>query len=126
MIECREDIEFEGKVFLSENYTESSGPELKYAFCSDTEYMSSVIEFVKGVDLLYHEATFLEDLRDRAIATKHSTASDAANIAKEASVGKLLMGHLSARYENGNLHIEEARPIFENCLVAEDGDQFIL
>ena len=125
-LKAGEDIEFEGKVFLSENYTESSGPELKYAFCSDTEYMSSVIEFVKGVDLLYHEATFLEDLRDRAIATKHSTASDAANIAKEASVGKLLMGHLSARYENGNLHIEEARPIFENCVVPEDGDVFVV
>lgn len=125
-LKAGEDIEFEGKIFLSDAYTNSKGPELKYAFCSDTEYMSSVVESVKGVDLLYHEATFLENLRDRAIATKHSTAGDAAKVAKEASVGKLLMGHLSARYESGELHLEEARPIFENCFVAEDGDQYTL
>ncbi len=125
-LKAGEDIEFEGKSFLSEDYTESNGPELKYAFCSDTEYMPNVVESVKGVDLLYHEATFLENLRDRAEATKHSTAGDAAKVAKEASVGKLLMGHLSARYENGELHLEEARPIFENCAVPEDGDVFVV
>lgn len=119
-----EDVEFEDQVFLSEKYTESAGPELKYAYCSDTDYQTSVVEYVKGVDLLYHEATFLEYLRDRAIATKHSTASDAARVASEAKVGKLLMGHFSARYDSGIQHIEEAQPIFNNCEVVEDGNVY--
>lgn len=119
-----EDIEFEGKVFLSETYTESPGPILKYAYCSDTTYRELTVEKVKGVDLLYHEATFLENFRDRAIATNHSTAKDAALVAKEAAVGKLLMGHLSARYDNGVPHVAEAEPIFTNCEVVEDGNVY--
>lgn len=125
-LKAGEDIDFEGQTYLSKKYTESAGPELKYAYCSDTEYKSTVAENVKGVDLLYHEATFLEYLRDRAKATKHSTACDAARVASEANVGKLLMGHFSARYDSGTQHIQEAQPIFNNCEVVEDGNQYLL
>lgn len=123
-LKAGEDVEFEGKVFLSKSYTEAAGPELKYAYCSDTTYHESTVNSVKGVNLLYHEATFLENLRDRAIATNHSTAMDSARVAKEAAVGKLLMGHLSARYDSTDLHIKEAKPIFSNCEVVEDGNVY--
>ena len=116
----------DGHVFKSEEYTLPGAREKKFAFCSDTEYLESIIEYVKGVDLLYHEATFLEELRDRAKATKHSTARDAATIAQKAGVEKLIMGHLSARYDDGGAHEAEAREIFENCEVVEDGAVFQL
>jgi len=125
-LKAGEDIDFEGQTFLSDKYTESAGPELKYAYCSDTEYNSSVIDFVNGVDLLYHEATFLENLRDRAKSTKHSTAKDAAKVASKAGVSKLIMGHLSARYDHVDKHIEEAQTLFENCEVVEDGNVYFI
>lgn len=114
----------EGRVIKSEDYTLPGAQERSYAFCSDTCYLEPVIEHIKGVDVLYHEATFVEAMRDRAEATKHSTAIDAANIAKKAGVKRLLMGHLSARYDSGEEHIKEAKPIFKNCVVVEDGDVF--
>lgn len=120
-----EDVEDEeGRVFKSEEYTLPGDPERRYAFCSDTMYSESIIPFVQGVDLLYHEATFVEAHRDRAVQTKHSTAADAALIAKKAGVKRLLMGHLSARYDSGEEHLTEALPIFGNCTVVEDGDVF--
>ena len=114
----------DGHVFRSEDYTLPGAREKKYAFCSDTEYFEPVLSYVEEVDLLYHEATFLESLRDRATATKHSTAKDAAIIAKKAKAKKLIMGHLSARYDSGELHESEAREIFANCEVVEDGMVF--
>jgi ribonuclease Z len=71
--------------------------------------------------LLYHEATFTEEHIDRAKATFHSTAKQAAAVAKEANVKKLILGHFSSRYENSATHIEEAKSIFENTISAEDG-----
>lgn len=114
----------DGHEYKSEDYTLPGAPEKRFAFCSDTEYFEDILNHIRNVDLLYHEATFTEDLRDRAISTKHSTASDAGRIAQKANVGKLIMGHLSARYDSGEQHVMEAKEFFENCEVVEDGSVF--
>ncbi|HYG50928.1 MAG TPA: ribonuclease Z [Flavobacteriales bacterium] len=93
-----------------------------YAFSADTCYSKKVIEAVKGVDVLYHESTFLEDLLDRAKKTFHSTAKQAAKVALEASVKKLYMGHFSVRYNKFEEFVKEAREVFKNSYVVNDGD----
>lgn len=112
----------DGTIILSDSYTLPGDPEKKYAFCSDTEYFEGVLPFIQSVDVLYHEATFLEEMTDRAKETKHSTARQAAQIASKAKVKRLLLGHLSARYDEGNRHTEEAKAVFENVEVVEDGN----
>jgi ribonuclease Z len=89
-----------------------TAPVCSYAYCSDTAYSEAVIEAVKGVNLLYHEATFLEDQRELAEKTKHSTAKDAALVAQQAGVKKLILGHLSGRFSDFTAHEAEARTIF--------------
>ena len=85
--------------------------------------MESIVDLIKGVDVLYHEATFLSLERDRAIKTYHSTAEQAAKIAKQAEVKQLIIGHLSARYDDGDAHDAEARLFFDAVQVAYDGMQ---
>lgn len=97
-----------------------------YAYCSDTAYEESIIPHIAGVDLLYHEATFTEKYVDRAKATYHSTAREAATIASKAEVKRLILGHLSARFESGAEHAREAGEIFQPVQVVEDGDIFTL
>ncbi|MBW7867596.1 MAG: ribonuclease Z [Brumimicrobium sp.] len=109
-----------------EDVTFPPKPTISYAYCSDTAYYPTIVEHIQGVDLLYHEATFAEKERSRAEVTYHSTASDAAKIAQEAKVGKLILGHLSARYNTDSKHLEEARIHFNNTVVAKDGDIFNL
>ena len=92
-----------------------------YAFCSDTMFSDTVAEAVKGVDLLYHEATFTNEHHKEALEAYHSTASQAAEIAKMAGVKKLLLGHISGRYKDTNQHLLEAKAIFENVEIAEEG-----
>ena len=121
-LKAGEDVEEEGRLIRFEDYTEPPAKPKSYAYCSDTKYMESTGIAVKDVTVLYHEATFVEELRDRAEATKHSTAGDAAKVAREANVNQLLIGHLSARYDSGELHIAEASVIFENVYCVEDGD----
>jgi ribonuclease Z len=121
------DVELEsGEVILSEDYTYPRKASKSYAFCSDTIFDERIVAYIKNVDLLYHEATFLNDKLDRAKQTFHTTAQQAATIAKNAEVGKLLLGHLSARYENGLKHFEEASVVFENVKVVEDGDVYLV
>ena len=93
-----------------------------YAYCSDTSYTESIIPIVNGVDVLYHESTFLKDMEDRAKTTFHSTAHQAATIAKKANVELLLLGHYSARYKSSSDFEIEAKEIFENVKAVEDGD----
>lgn len=95
--------------------------ERSFAYCSDTIFDKQLIRYIKGVDLLYHESTFLEDHKERAKKTYHSTAKQAAEIAKEAGVGQLLLGHFSARYYDTGLFKQEAESVFVNCVLAEDG-----
>ncbi|PQJ77872.1 ribonuclease Z [Polaribacter porphyrae] len=97
---------------------------LSFAFCSDTCYKPDIAPIIKDVDLLYHEATFLEDRKDLAKKTKHSTAKEAAEIAKEANVGQLIVGHYSGRYKDISLFKDEAQKIFKNSDVAEVGKVF--
>lgn len=116
-----EDIQEDGKTISHLDYTEAADRPKSYAYCSDTALSDGTVKAVKEVNFLYHEATFVEVLRDRAVATKHSTAKDAAEVAKRAQVGKLLMGHLSARYDSGEQHVEEAKEVFSNSECVEDG-----
>jgi ribonuclease Z len=97
-----------------------------YAFCSDTIYDETLVPTLKHIDLLYHESTFLSDKADRAKETFHSTAAQAANIAKLAEVKRLIIGHFSARYKNLYPLLEEARGVFENTTLAVEGDRFII
>ncbi len=99
-------------------------PTKSYAFCSDTMYDESIIPLIQDVDVLYHETTFLETEADKAEKTMHSTAKEAARIAKLANVKQLLLGHYSTRYSSIELFKEEAETIFPNVLLADDGKVF--
>ena len=105
-----------GKITLDPPRTHS------YAFCTDTKYSEKIIEQIRGVDVLYHEATFAKDKEALAKKTYHSTAEQAAKIALKAEVGKLLIGHFSSRYRDLNVLLEEARSVFENAKLALEGD----
>ncbi len=93
-----------------------------YAYCSDTSYLESLVPVIKDVDLLYHEATFLNSREEWATRTFHSTTSQAASLAKKAGVGKLLIGHFSARYKDLTPFLEEAREVFEESYLAIEGE----
>ena len=99
------------------------GPK-RYAYCSDTAYSPGLVPLVQGVDVLYHESTFLESEASLAPKTKHSTAAEAARIAREAKVGRLILGHYSTRYKNLERFREEAGEIFPGAELAEDGKVF--
>lgn len=95
-----------------------------YAFCSDTAYKPDIVPIIAGANVLYHEATFLESEAHLALKTKHTTAKEAAQIAKDAKVGTLMLGHYSTRYKSISLFKEEAQQIFENVVLADDGKSF--
>ncbi|MEM7658523.1 MAG: ribonuclease Z [Bacteroidota bacterium] len=99
---------------------------MSYAYCSDTAYHEPLIEHAAHANLMYHEATFLQDLRDRAALTAHSTAQEAATIAKRAKVGHLSMGHFSARYKDLTPFLDQARAIFPNTSLAREGHLYDL
>lgn len=99
-----------------------SKPTFSYAYCSDTAYDESILSYIQGVDLLYHESTFLEIDKEKAIKTFHSTAKDAALIAQKAGVKKLLLGHFSSRYSGVNTFLEEAKEFFDNTLISREGE----
>ncbi len=115
-----------GEVLRSSDYTEPAPDPKVYAYCSDTAYYPEVLKYIEGADLLYHEATFTKKYLDRAKSTMHSTADQAAQIAASASVRKLLIGHFSARFDSGEDHLTEAREVFQETYLAEDGDEFRL
>jgi len=103
------------------DFTLPPHPSHAYAYCSDTSFEPALIPLVGGVDLLYHEATFLADEADKAAATGHSTAAQAATLAREAHVAHLLIGHFSARYKETTPLLEEARAVFPKTTRAEEG-----
>jgi len=104
----------DGYVLKNEILTTTPAPSVSYAFCSDTRYLESVIPIIKNVTVLYHESTFLHDLKEMADYTGHTTALEAATIAKKAEVEKLILGHFSNRYGDLTVFTDEARTVFPN------------
>jgi ribonuclease Z len=113
-----------GEIVPNSELTINPEKPISYAFCSDTSYKPNIIPIVQNVDLLYHEATFLADKEDLAKKTKHATSKQAAQIAKDAKVGQLIIGHYSGRYKDISLFQKEAKEIFENTELAEPGKIF--
>lgn len=111
----------DGRVISNERLTTPASPAIRYAYCSDTAYSEKIIPWIEGVDCLYHEATFDSSLLPRAKETMHSTALQAAEIARMARVRQLIIGHYSARYTNQQLLLDEARSVFEATTLAKDG-----
>jgi len=117
-------ITSEGVLIKNEDITLPPPEPLSYAYCSDTRYSRRVATFVKGVSLLYHEATFDKSMGDLAGITGHSTTLDAAKTANEANAGTLLIGHFSARYKDIMPLVEEARSLFPDTFPAVDGQTY--
>lgn len=111
-------------LYKNEDLTYPPRRSRSYAYCSDTAYNELIIDQLKNIDLLYHEATFTVDEEAKAIETQHSTAAQAALFAKKAEVTKLLVGHFSARYKDLAPILEEAKKVFENCELAIEGGVF--
>jgi ribonuclease Z len=116
----------DGNVIPNEKLTIPPPLFRSYAFCTDTAFHQPTIDIIKDVDLLYHETTFLESMREFAKKTLHSTTIDAANVAKQANVKKLIIGHFSARYNNVNVFENEARTVFRNTEAAVEGKTYTI
>lgn len=95
-----------------------------YAYCSDTQYYEDIVEQITGIDVLYHEATFSTEDKEKATETMHSTAAQAGLIAAKADVGRLLIGHFSARYKELTVLLDEAMQHFTNTTLAVEGETF--
>ena len=113
-------INEDGKEFKHKDLVIPAKVPRSYAFCSDTGYYERIVPWIQGIDLLYHEATFIDSDIKIAKQTGHSTAIQAANIAKKAGVGRLILGHFSNRYKDLTKLLDEARSIFPNTELAED------
>ncbi|TVZ59846.1 ribonuclease Z [Flavobacteriaceae bacterium MAR_2010_105] len=117
-------VDNKGEVIENHSVTKPGRKPKSYAFCSDTAYNESIVPIIKGVDVLYHESTFLEQHKQLAAPTKHSTAKQAAEIAKKAEVGTLVLGHYSTRYNELDSFKKEAQTVFDHVELAEDGKLF--
>ena len=107
----------DGYVLKNEVLTTEPSRSVTYAFCSDTRYLEDVIPLIENVDVLYHESTFLHNLKEMADYTGHTTALEAARIARKANVGKLILGHFSNRYGDLTVFTDEAREVFPNSFL---------
>lgn len=114
----------DGKIIPNEKLTNPPPVPRSYAFCSDTLYTESFVKQIINVDLLYHEATFLQEMAETAKEKTHTTAIEAAEIAKKAKVSKLLIGHFSARYEDKDEFLREAQSVFKDTILAEEGLEY--
>ena len=111
----------DGAIIPNELLTTPADHAISYAYCSDTKFSKRVIKYVEGVDWLYHEATYDESLRVKAHKRYHSTALEAATVAHEAGVKRLILGHFSKRYLDETPLLNEARTIFPNTILANEG-----
>jgi ribonuclease Z len=114
-------VDRNGLIIPNESLTTPPAPSLSYAFVTDTIYHESIIPYIQQVSLLYHESTFAEDLIARAKSTMHSTAKQAATMAANAEVKKLMLGHYSVRYEDLNVLLKEAVQVNENTIGSYEG-----
>ena len=112
--------------FALKDYTLPPRISRSYAFCSDTKYSESIIPYISDVDVLYHESTFDDEMHTRAQDTFHSTAKDAAQIAKKAQAKKLLLGHYSTRYKDPTPLLEEAKSVFSESYLSIEGETITL
>jgi ribonuclease Z len=110
-----------GETISNEWVTEAAPKPQSYAYSADTIYDEELVDRVRGVDILYHETTYLKELNDRASSRFHSTTTQAACIAKQANVGRLLIGHFSSKYDKLEIFQEEAREVFPNTDLALEG-----
>ncbi len=113
-----------GRVFLSREYTEDPPLPRKYAYCSDTLPLPGLASIIQGVDLLYHESTYMEEHLEKAGLNHHSTASQAAGLAVSGRVKKLIIGHFSSRYKLLDGLLDEAKAVFPNTELALEGKKF--
>ena len=111
----------EGLVIPNDQLTTPADPAISYAYCSDTKFSRRVIKHVEGVDWLYHEATYDESLRIKAHKRYHSTALEAATVAREAGVKQLILGHFSKRYLDETPLLQEAQAVFPSTRLANEG-----
>lgn len=113
-----------GTVISNESVTVAAPPARSYAYCADTVYDETIAEKIKGVDVIYHETTYLKDLEERAAARFHCTTVQAGNIAKLSGAKKLLIGHFSSKYEFLDEFLTETKEVFENTELALEGACF--
>ena len=119
------DVQLDNGQTISNSVLTFDPPKPKsYAYCSDTAFEPKIVPQITGADILYHEATFLDSEEHLSGKTKHATAKQAAEIAKRAEVGQLILGHYSTRYKSIDLFKEEASTIFKNVQLADDGKIF--
>lgn len=111
----------EGRIIPNALLTDDAPPARSLAYCTDTLYTPELASTLAGVDILYHEATFLHEAKARATQTHHTTALQAATLARDAGVGRLVLGHFSARYIDVQPLVEEARTVFPNTVAAQEG-----
>jgi len=111
----------DGRHFANEQLTTPATPAMSYAYCSDTRYDERVAESVRGVDVIYHEATYTDESVEKAHSRFHSTATEAARIARAAGARLLVLGHYSKSYVSEEEHLRQARAIFPNTIAADEG-----
>lgn len=116
----------DGRKISNAELTTAGHDQRSYAYCSDTCYDEDIIKKIKEVDLLYHEATFMQDKEVRAKETFHTTTIQAGTIAKKANVKQLIIGHFSARYKDAGPLLKETQTVFENTALAEEGKKYVV
>lgn len=116
----------DGDIIPNHLLTTPPAPTRSYAYCTDTQYQPQLVDLLKGVTCIYHEATFTEEHALLAKKTHHSTALQAAKIALSANADRLILGHFSSRYKSEDTLLREAQQIFPNTMLAEDGMRVIL
>lgn len=113
-----------GQVIRNDTITTAPEKGKKYAFCADTRYDEGLIQYIYGADMIYHEATYLDNMREKADERFHCTTKQAAEIARRAMVKKLLIGHFSSKYDTLELFEKEAREVFPNTELAIEGSSY--
>jgi ribonuclease Z len=120
-----QDYQREDGTIVKNEWVTEEGPSIKrYAYCADTLFTDSFLHVIQGADTIYHECTYLERDRDKAIARHHSTAAQAAELAKMANAKQLLLGHFSSKYKDLEPFREEASVIFPNVFVSVEGTAY--
>lgn len=115
-----------GQIITNESVTNPARPNKKYVYTADTIFDMNLVAHAMDANLLYHEATYLQDQTQKAAERFHATTTQAATIASEAKVKRLLIGHFSSKYESIESHVEEARSVFANSDLAEEGVTFLV